>query len=481
MTDIISLYADSIIALLLLLFIVTSLALYKSKKKERNDILNRVRDLPIPILIIDYRTNTIVKANQLLLDMINRDAYFGTSINTLNIFQNFETYLQIKSMADSTPKTMKIVVNIGDDSLLVRISYNTIKINMKKYLVIALENKTYIANYIKTLGIFTSMIDKSNDGIIITRLTEGEYPKIVYVNNTTEKLTGLSRKTLINTNVTESVFANHMEESAYDELCERLKHMNFAPFTCKYTKPNGETCWLNLSIYPIGKNNIIESLSKIDDTHSVVEITALELCDIDLYITIKQIDITEKIRLEEQYSILNDNLKRAVVKKENINKILVSGFMEMTKQYCDETTRQHVLETISKSLDADSSFVARIFMTDDDSRYIRYLETWPNKEMPLKEEDIKTMLYSSSNYEMYANMIMNKTYKMYRDSLKSDVVKEIFDRTGIKSIMISPIYKGDTPVGVIGVYETEDITRVWDSESEAILKIVAEGIANTIE
>ena len=481
MTDIISLYADSIIALLLLLFIVTSLALYKSKKKERNDILNRVRDLPIPILIIDYRTNTIVKANQLLLDMINRDAYFGTSINTLNIFQNFETYLQIKSMADSTPKTMKIVVNIGDDSLLVRISYNTIKINMKKYLVIALENKTYIANYIKTLGIFTSMIDKSSDGIIITRLTEGEYPKIIYVNNTTEKLTGLSRKTLINTNVTESVFMNHMEESSYIELCERLKHMNFAPFTCKYTKPNGEMCWLNLSIYPIGKNNIIESLSKIDDTHSVVEITALELCDIDLYITIKQIDITEKIRLEEQYSILNDNLKRAVVKKENINKILVSGFMEMTKQYCDETTRQHVLETISKSLDADSSFVARIFMTDDDSRYIRYLETWPNKEMPLKEEDIKTMLYSSSNYEMYANMIMNKTYKMYRDSLKSDVVKEIFDRTGIKSIMISPIYKGDTPVGVIGVCETEDITRVGDSESEAILKIVAEGIANTIE
>ena len=233
-------------------------------------------------------------------------------INILeNIFKNGNN-------AAYLPKAKKIVVNIGDDSLLVRISYNTIKINMKKYLVIALENKTYIANYIKTLGIFTSMIDKSSDGIIITRLTEGEYPKIIYVNNTTEKLTGLSRKTLINTNVTESVFMNHMEESSYIELCERLKHMNFAPFTCKYTKPNGEMCWLNLSIYPIGKNNIIESLSKIDDTHSVVEITALELCDIDLYITIKQIDITEKIRLEEQYSIMNDNLKRDVVKKENI-------------------------------------------------------------------------------------------------------------------------------------------------------------------
>ena len=89
MTDIISLYADSIIVLLLLLFTIASLALYKTKKKERNDILNRVRDLPIPILIIDYRTNTIVKTNQLLLDMINRDAYFGTSINTLKIFQNF--------------------------------------------------------------------------------------------------------------------------------------------------------------------------------------------------------------------------------------------------------------------------------------------------------------------------------------------------------------------------------------------------------
>ena len=80
-------------------------------------------------------------------------------------------------------------------------------------------------------------------------------------------------------------------------------------------------------------------------------------------------------------------------------------------------------------------------------------------------------------------MVYGKTARISREApvliLRHSDTKIILGAASNAAHNISALNNGK--VGVIGVCETEDITRVWDSESEAILKIVAEGIANTIE
>ena len=56
----------------------------------------------------------------------------------------------------------------------------------------------------------------------------------------------------------------------------------------------------------------------------------------------------------------------------------------------------------------------------------------------------------------------------------------VFDKYGIKSALISPIYKDNSLIGFVGVCETEDVSKIWDDAAENMISIVANGLRDFI-
>ena len=476
-------FVDLILNLISILVVIAAIfVLCYIKNNERDNILKKVNNLPIPMLVIDYHTNTVITCNDLLFDIIGKRNIKGRSMSTLQIFQDFNAYLQIKSLAESNcTKTAKVTLNVNRSPIIIKISYNIIDINLKKYLVVAMENKTNIANYIKSLGIFTAMIDKSNDGIIISKINDtNSSPEIVYANNSTEIITGIKHDELLDAPLLSSVFLNHIPDDSYDNLFANIKKAKSSKIECKYTKNNGDMCWLIITIMPINKNNIIESLSKLDRSHEVCEIMALELCDIDLYITIKQTDITMSKNNEECNKIEIERLKTKITEKNKINEMLIHGFIDMLKVAGNGNSLSYGIETLCKALNGNNAFIARLF-SKDNKHYIRYINTWPNDTSKyIDEDDVKILFDTLDGFELYANLITHRIYKMYLDTVKSPAVKEMFMRNNIKSGMLCPIFNGDDLVGFIGICETTDVSRTWDENAENMIKIVADSIGELI-
>lgn len=455
------------------------------KRSETESILEKVNDLPIPILIIDYATNNIVKSNDLLFQLINHLDINGKSISTLNIFQDFNVYLEIKGSAESNvTKYMKLALNTKDGQIIVKASYSLLTIGLNKYIIISMLNKTDLTEYLKNLGIFVSLIDKSNDGIIISKYknTSQEQPTIMYANNAVESITGFNPNELKNNNLLDIMFNNRIDEITFEDLKDKIKKSRKCSIECQYNKKNGESCWISVEVVPIVKSDIIHSLSELDETHSITEIMALELYDIDLYIVIKQTDITAFKQMESYAKIFDEKLNYAISEKNKTNEALICGFVDLMKLSAQHNAVEYCLEMLGRALSAETVFVAKLFNDDNDMHYIRYTTTWPSEASNvISADDVKIFFNTDiDGYELYANLISNKITKIYSDSVKSVETKMVFDKYGIKSALISPIYKDNSLIGFVGVCETEDVSKIWDDAAENMISIVANGLRDFI-
>lgn len=285
-----------ILTLLTLTVIYLLLSLIKNYQCKYKIVLDKLLELPIPLCIINLSNNKIVDGNQPLKDIFNVNKIKNTDISGLNIFSKFETYLDIKNICKhSENKNHSRIISIDNNNsrLFFRVDFTYITIGYKKFMLLTLINNTDMINYIKKVGVLANVVDKSSEGIIVSRYENeaDEYPKILYANSTLKDITGYNADEAINKSIS-VLFETNIDENTLIQLKTNLRELKPTTLEYQYTKKNGQICWIISEIVPITKRNIFSSLVCLDDNRCLDNLYENDISDIDIYITLYQKDIT---------------------------------------------------------------------------------------------------------------------------------------------------------------------------------------------
>jgi PAS domain S-box-containing protein len=478
------------IIFILLCAIILLLILFAAKKSiisKYDAILDNVNNLPIPMMVIDYLHNTVVRCNSALKQVISIENVTNCSISKLGIFNDFNDYLKIKKTCTEkstvTPNKIKFKINNKIEYLLV--AYSLIRINEKDYMVLTFDDKTDILEYIKSLGVFTTIINRSKDGVIISKFddtTNYISPKIVYVNDAVSDITGYTKEKLLNNSLLDALFSLNVKDDIFVELSNSIEKLNKCTLECEYIKNDNTIVWVLVEIIPIDKNNIIESLKNIDNG-SLTESLKSKLNDADLYITIKQTDITNYKKRENTSLTLVNNLNKIANTKGKANEILTDGLMEIIDS--DEESIHKALELIGKALCAKHGYIIQLIDNNKLGHDLRFIYKWTNntyKDTKKINDSLmsKTMLNNLDGYEIYANLVSNKISKLYANSIKTPELKQLFDLGNIKSMIICPIYVDNELYGYVGFDECYNDNRIWDANDDNIIKSFADKLGNIL-
>lgn len=482
LSDIIELISLNFVILLFLYFVIFKYI----KRKQSYEILNKISAFPVPILMIEQFSNALYRSNNCADIVFNlNNSSIGQGIAALNLFKDFNDYLNIKRNSKENLSTYdKISFNVGSDSIILDITYTLIIVNNIKYIVIALDDNSKLIKYIKYLGIFTSVIDKSSEGIIISKFVDIKSdPKIVYINDAINNITEFNSSDLLNTPLLENFFNKHISEDQYENIRSSIMHFKPMNTECEYTKKSGKKCWINVEIIAINKNDIENSLKKLNTNVAMKNTIELNLYNVDLYIIIKQTDISTHKDKEKASKIFFEQTQLIAEEKKKANEILTFGLMHILKNttHPKKTDRPitKTLEYICKSLFAGKIYIVKFVDIENDSSNIEYIYKWSEKNIAdVSNETFSKIMSTIDGYNMYSSFITNRPYYIYMNDIKSQEAKEFYKMTNIKSSMLCPIFKDKKLIGFIGVNEYNDVDRIWDCNAENILRITAENLGS---
>lgn len=482
-----------ILTLLILTMIYLLSSLIKNYQYKYKIVLDKLLELPIPLCIINLSNNKIVDGNQPLKDLFNVNKIKNTDISGLNIFSKFETYLDIKNICKhSESKNHSRIISIDNNNsrLFFRVDFTYITIGYKKFMLLTLINNTDMINYIKKIGVLANVVDKSSEGIIVSRYENeyDEYPKILYVNSTLKDITGYNADEAINKPVS-ALFETNIDENTLIQLKTNLRELKPTTLEYQYTKKNGQICWIISEIVPITKRNIFSSLVCLDDNRCLDNLYENDISDIDIYITLYQKDITIMKDMGSIPKVYSEKLSNMLKCKETYVE-MIGSILNLYNEYFKyiPTSRDDVLEILTpllgKALNSDRCYISSIY-DKDGKKYIHNLSVW------YKDENMKNKLESNfklldnttfediSAYQTYSHMISNKVFKLNIKKIKVGSSLQVLEANGIKSSLRCPIYKDNNLIGMISADDFNDNNREWNN-SEKLIRTVADNITNII-
>ena len=469
----------STIAAIILLLILLFNILYKKFNMYKNNIsiINNIDSLPVPIMIVDMHSNVVIKCNDILKNTLGFINMENKSLSYLNIFNDFNDYLSIKKTANNniTYKD-KIKFKINNEIVLLDTAYNITKYNNKKYIIMAIDSKVNIMEYIRYLGIFMTIINKTNSGIIISKFGDNNdkaNPKIIYANDSVEKIIGKDKSQLLNFPLLDTVFSLNIKDKDYTQLSYNIENLKPFSMECEYTKFDGSICWLLIELIFINKNNIIHSIEDlINSNNAIIDNLKYNLTDVDLFITIKQTDISKYKSLN--YTDIINTTNDIINKKNNAIEILTATLANNISNA--ESDIYKMVETVGKILHANTGCILSIKSENsynkDTKQIIEYNYKWYNDEYSKKMLFNKDILNNIDGFELYTNLLANKLVKLYKQQLKSQEFKNIYNSNNINALIACSIFKNKKLVGFI-CFTNNDNDRAWDTHDENIMRIFA--------
>lgn len=475
--------------LLILLFISTltvftlsAIVTYRSTKCTIDAIIDRFKRLPIPICIINLSKNRIVDGNNLMCDIIKNSSLKNADISSCGIFSNFEDYLKIKNLSKQEGIYSKnIAIRIDGKLNILETKFSQIRIGFKKYLIMTFVDKTEMVNYVRCLGIFSTIIDETPDGILISKYNGNDVPPTIsYVNDSVSKITGYSRDELHGKPLS-AIFALNVDEKTLTKINENVHSLKPTTIDYQYVKKGGEICWITTDIIPITNQNIFESLSKLDHMECMCQ--SLNCTDnIEIYITIHQKDITESKKYEESSKTFIQKLQTIVKEQAKFDTAIISALTNLL-QYKDKSLAvNEALKSIGEGLEADRAYIFEIY-NNNGKQYMKYAYEWTKQNI---EPEIENTLINDVTfeeigaYELYANLISNKISKLYTEEIKDPAVKHTLLVQNIKTAIICPIFNGSELIGFVGLDDCVNGSRIWDITIERSLRSLCAGLSSVL-
>lgn len=292
----ISQYGIIILTLILCCYITIQLL-----NRKYIDIMEKMFRMPLPICIISSNINKLLFSNDKFKELFLTDETKDVkNIFKLNIFYEISDYLQIKQEVENNivnKRFINMIIN-GEIRYFEVLYFPLMNKILKNNIVLAFAECNVTEQYMKHLGVFSSVMDESPDGIIVAKYINDEStPTIMYANQAIEDITGYEADTLINKPLTTIYYLN-VDKDIFNEIEENIKNPQKFSIKYQYTKRNGGTCWLQSEFNVIDNKKIDKALS-----HLSIPYNANEMPDMskDIYITLHQVDISANKFNEKEY------------------------------------------------------------------------------------------------------------------------------------------------------------------------------------
>jgi len=279
----------------LITFILSALVLIKSNKCFWRSITEQLKRIPIPICIVSSNSNDIIDCNKYFYNFIINEEKINDdnvkNIKLIDIFENFEDYIEIKHLSKDKDNniTNKIVRIITENGIkYAEIKFKYFKIGFRKNIILFFRDITEEIKSFRYLGVFTSLAENTDDGVLISRKNgNGQLPKIIYSNSKLTEITGYEREEILDKPIN-AIFELNVEEHILNTIKEKVKLMEHSKFKHKYTAKNGKEYWLHTNIIPITNNNIKQALKNVLDSNSNLVNYINKLDDGNVFIVLHQ-------------------------------------------------------------------------------------------------------------------------------------------------------------------------------------------------
>ena len=478
--------------LLIVLFISTILVLslsvlmtYKNMKCAIEVLMDKLKKTPAPMCVINLSKNKIVDCNHLMSELLDRHDLKNCDVINSGIFEKFDDYLRMKTMSKiEYPKTLLFKLKKNDKDLIIEAKFNQFTIGFKKYMLVVFIDNTSIINYIRYLGIFSTIIDSTPDGIIISKYkNESEPPTITYVNDSIANVTGYSKEELINKPLT-ALFELNVNEETLNKINLNIHSLNKTSLEYQYVKKSGEVSWVYTDIIPINTVNVYDSLAKMDNLTYVCKELKNKCDEIEIYITIHQKDITTPKQYEESSKTYINKLQSTIKDQIKLNSTIIDGLNSLINDNDKSKAIDDILKNLGKTLDVSRSYIFGIYDING-KQYTKCLHEWTNIGI---EPEIHNTLTTDVTfedigaYQLYVNLISNKITKITIKDIQRKIFKHVIEDQNIKSLIICPIFNIDNKlVGFIGMDDCIDPDRIWDVSVDRALRGLSKGLGSVIQ
>lgn len=465
--------------LVLILCILSILLMIKTNRYYSQLTLDKIKNLPVPICMVNLYSNEIIDYNShfynLFIKSNDKEQGANRNIELTNIFYNFEDYLNIKKISkNSTSANNKIIqTKIHDEIRYVDVKFSCFKLGLKKIVLLSFFDITDEVKSAKYLGVFTSIIENTPDGVLISRKTgSNKIPEIIYSNNKLTEITGYKKEEILNKPIN-SIFELNVEEKVLEHIKESIILMKPTELEFKYIAKNGEECWVQTNIIPIYNSDIKKSLASIIPNENSNEILRYinYLSDSDVFLILHQKDITASKEIEEISGTFINKLENIIEEKERCNKIL-SKILHTFVDYDKKNIPNEILKILAENLNADRAYIFDVYTDDNNIQRIKYAYGWTREGI---QPDAKNIISDDITFEeveaysLYASLLNNKIYKAHESNQYDFMFKKIMQRKNIKSVIICPIFKEKELVGFIGLDDCVDTNRIWSKSVEKLL------------
>ena len=254
----------------LITFILSALVLIKSNKCFWRSIIEQLKKIPIPICIVNSNSNDIIDCNKYFYNfIINKEKINDDNVKNIkliDIFENFEDYIEIKHLSKDKDNniTNKIVRIITENGIkYAEIKFKYFKIGFRKNIILFFRDITEEIKSFRYLGVFTSLAENTDDGVLISRKNgNGQLPKIIYSNSKLTEITGYEREEILDKPIN-VIFELNVEEQVLNTIKEKITAMEYSELKHKYVAKDGKEYWLCTNIIPITNDDIKRSLKNV--------------------------------------------------------------------------------------------------------------------------------------------------------------------------------------------------------------------------
>lgn len=453
--------------IIILTIVVGCYIAYQLINKKYFDIMSKIFQMPLPICIISANMNRILYANDKFKSVFfNEENKDIKNIFKLDIFHNIDDYFQIKKDIDKgmlNKRFINMVIN-GEVRYFEILYFPLMNRLLKNNIVLSFAECNVTEQYMKHLGVFSSVMDESPDGIIVARyINQSEIPIIMYANQTIRNVTGYDSDALLNKPLT-SIYYLNVDKNILSEIEENIKNPKQFSLKYQYTKRNGEICWLQSEFNVIDNHKINKALLNLSIPYNSNEMPDMSK---DIYITLHQVDITSNKLTENEYKNLID--------KEEKDYNFISQYLSIiSENKPHDVIVADVFEHISKTFNAPRIFTIEF---DNNLNFAINYEYLSN--------DIESMNTIVSSYNMNIEesglieiygYLCNKiairineksTQKFYK--YMEDYWYMVWKNTS--SLLIPVVINSELKM-VITLCDYDN-NRMWDNDEEKLLSSIA--------
>lgn len=432
-----------------------------------------IKCVATPYLIVNPFNNRVYEYNQAFINAFSYIDFSNiTRFHIHTLFDNFKDYTEIKN--NSTYCEEHVQYSMLNKNMF-KITSNYIEIKKKKYLLLGFTNIEYIQNYINKIGLFSSIIEKSQDGIIALKYDiNSNQTLITYANDSICSITGYSKEEILHRPI-ESLFYMNVDENTLNQLIKSIHLFQPTNLDYQYITKTGEVSWISSTIIPINNQVIKESLDTIDSSYILSEILNISK-EIDAYICIHSTNLsdiknnsnTSRAFMSKLQEIINQKDRNSKLINKCIKQLLSSTILSNNLNYC--------LKYISEEFDIDRAYIYKIYEKNN-TVYMKHTHEYATENVTPEIDNnlIKDFSFDEINgYSMYVDLITGNQIEWNISDLKNDVSRTLLENQNIKSLLFTPIIKNKQLLGYIGLDNCKYDNFEFSVETKLCLKQLAD-------